>query len=395
MTLSSFFFFCEEIQPERLEWLKECLTVPDRPSPGEPGENNELNCTLYLTGDALFSLIAPSSRQVWDTIAGSAGIEIIADGDELELHGITEIVTSAFPGVRIAGGKATGESFWHMVVSRLVVDRDGMRTAGFLLCHGPYMSRIPVFALRFLQSALSRGISPEIYAYLDGVHTVHTGQRPSEFLNIGTEISELADRTVTSGKDPWFSACSRCSAARGYYLQNPSTGICESSSCIRAITIRNLKEILGRFPSPHPILSHMCGGIAGMNPGESPALVVFITKTPYYAEWTFGGVSLAVAAAMGGIRTTVVFIEQGIFSVVGTHEVSQGDRIFNMQEMIIATGDVPGLDYVVYTPSLDERDVKIKEMFDMVRPVDKNNLAGIIWDQSGPDRMRSTRVFVF
>ncbi len=395
MTRSSFFFFCEEIQSERLEWLRVCLTVPDRPLPGSPDDNDVVHCTLYVTGDALFSLIAPSSRQVWDAIAGSAGLEIIADGDELELHGITRIVTSALPGVRIAGGNADGESFWHRVTSRLAVDRDGMRTAGFLLCHGPYMSRIPVFALRFLECALSRGVSPEIYAYLDGVHAIHTGQRPSEFLNIGTEISRLADKAVTSGKDPWFSACSRCSAARGYYLQNPSTGICESSSCISAMIIRNLKEILGRFPSPHPILSHMCGEIAGTSTGEAPGLVVFITKTPYYAEWTFGGVSLAVAAAMGGIRTTVVFIEQGIYSLIGTHEVSQGDRIFNVQEMIIATGDVPGLDYVVYTPSLDERNVKIEEMFDMVRPADENNLAGIIREQSGPDRNRSTRVFVF
>jgi Uncharacterized conserved protein involved in intracellular sulfur reduction len=317
MTRSSFFFFCEEIQPERLEWLKECLTVPERPPSGPPDDNHRVHCTLYLTGDTLFSLIAPASRQAWDTIAGSAGVEIIADGDELELHGITPLVTSAFPGARIAGGKAAGDSFWHMVISRLALNKEGMRMAGFLLCHGPYISRVPVFALRFLESALLRGISPELYAYLDGVHAVHTGQRPSEFLNIGKEISNLADKAVTSGKDPWFSACSRCSAARGYYLQNPSTGICESSSCISAMTIRNLKEILGRFPYPHPILSHMCGGTAGTSPDESPGLVVFITKTPYYAEWTFGGISLAVAAAMGGSGPRLFLLSRGFIRLSG------------------------------------------------------------------------------
>lgn len=395
MTRSSFFFFCDEIQPERLQWLKECIAVPDWRSSGSPDDNNGVHCTLYLTGDALFGLIAPAARQAWEAISGTNGLELIADGTELDLHGITGMVTSAFPGIRIAGGNASGDSFWQMVVSRLIMDKDGLRSAGFLLCHGPYMSRVPVFALRFLECALSSGISPEIYAYLDGVHAVHTGQRPSEFQNIGKEISGLAERAVTNGKDPWFSACSRCSTARGYYLQNPATGFCEPSSCISEMTIRNLKEILGRFPTPHPILSNMCGGIAGTSPGDSPGLVVFITKTPYYAEWTFGGVSLAVAAAMGGIRTTVVFIEQGIYSVVGTHEVSQGDRIFNVQEMIMATGDVPDLNYVVYTPSLHERNVKIEDMFDMVRPVNPDDLAGIIREQSEPERIRSTRIFIF
>src|SRR5690606_32103856 len=138
-----------------------------------------------------------------------------------------------------------------------------------------------------------------------------------------------------SGRDSWFAACSRCATARGYYQMNAGTGFCEPSSCIQDIEIRPLKQILARFSEDLPILSH-AGGVTvhTREPGENvPHLLVCITYLPYYTEWTFGGLSLAVAAAMEGTPTTILFIEDGVYALHGTQEVPKHDKVFNIQEM--------------------------------------------------------------
>lgn len=390
-----FFLFCDAITPERLRWVRDCIQCGDRDDPISHGKERAVPCTLYLTGDSLFSLVEPATREIWSELSCNPHLRIVLDGNELKLHGLLEIAASGFPDAIITPGEEKPDPFFGRVVSDLGQQQSGRGSMGFLLCTGPYMSRIPVFALRFLETALAAGFSPELYAYLDGVHVVHSGQRPTEFENIGKGIARLTDLAVQKGRTPWFSACSRCSAARGYYLQNPATGICEASSCISAMTIRNLKEILGRFPSPHPVLSQACGGALPHNADDAPSLVVFITRAPYYSEWTFGGVSLAIAAAMGGISTTVVFIEQGIYSVIGTHQVGSGEKIFNVQEMIEATSDVPDLRFVVHAPSLFSRGIGNDTALPGVMPVGDDDLSGIVRGGSEPNTIRSTRILLF
>lgn len=395
MMSPSFFLFCDSIPPERLRWIRDCIAAGGLDGLASRGTERAPSCTFYLTGDSLFSLIEPATREAWNELSHNQIIRIVADGNELQLHGLLEAAAAAVPGAEILEREGKRDHFWTEVVSGLEDRGDGSGSMGFLLCIGPYMSRIPVFALRFLETALSAGFSPELYAYLDGVHVVHSGQRPTEFENIGKGIARITDLAVQQGKFPWFSACSRCSAARGYYLQNPATGLCEASSCISAVTIRNLKEILARFPSPHPILSHACGGILPCGADDLPSLVVFITRAPYCSEWTFGGVSLAVAAAMGGLSTTVVFIEQGAYSVIGTHTVRPEEKIFNVQEMIEATSDVPNLHYFVHAPSLSCRDLPEDMTLPGVMRIGNESLAGIIRGGPEPNTIRSTRILLF
>jgi tRNA 2-thiouridine synthesizing protein C len=249
--------------------------------------------------------------------------------------------------------------------------------------------------LRFLSGAYAAGLSPELYAYLDGVHNIHNGQRPSEFENIGRTIATISRTAGERGKDPWFAACSRCATARGYFQLNPGTGYCEPASCIDEITIRPLKEILGRFSGYYPILSHTSAEIVAKNrsrdPEAPPRLVIFITNPPYGTEWTFGGLSLALATAMDGIPTTVVFIEHGVYSLYGTHEVPPNDKVFNVQEMVAATGDIPSLCYLVHAPSLERRGISVEDHLSCIKEVQNTDLAGILWDQGFP----ATRILFF
>jgi len=89
-----------------------------------------------------------------------------------------------------------------IVFSFLGREWGGTKNAAFLLCSSPYMSRVPVYMLRFLAQAVKAGLHPELYCYLDGVHALHDGQRSSEFENIGRGVSTLAETAVRSCRDP-------------------------------------------------------------------------------------------------------------------------------------------------------------------------------------------------
>jgi len=128
----------------------------------------------------------------------------------------------------------------------------------------------------------------------------------------------------------------------------------------------------------------------------APHLAVFITNPPYGTEWTFGGISLAIAAAAEGIPTRVVFIEDGVYALYGTHEVPENDRIFNIQEMIEATTDIDGLSYFVHAPSLDDRGIDRKGGFPAAKRITNEELSSIIFSaKDGSTPAPAMRVLFF
>jgi len=386
------FLFCDPIPAERIRWIAASIVAwNDTSSTGHPG-----TVKFFLTGDALFSLVDARARPAWGRVSTLPSVQIIADGDELQLQGLRDSVSSGFPQVGITGVGDQGP-FWEGLVTALKEEWAGAKNAAFLLCNSPYMSRIPVYMLRFLSRVEKAKLHPELYSYLDGVHTLHDGQRPSEFENIGRGVAALAGAAVQSGRDPWFAACSRCATARGYYQMNPGTGFCEPASCIQDITIRPLKEILARFSGNHPVVSHASGAIVpGVGRGGGvPHLVVFITNPPYCTEWTFGGLSLALAAAMDGIPTMVIFIEEGVYALHGTHEVPNNDKVFNIQEMIAVTTDVKGLQYFVHAPSLEERGIAISGAFTLIQKVTHEDLAHILFPPDNECTAPAIRMIFF
>ena len=365
---SSTFFFSDLVSGERLGWVGETLRASRA--------TGHLNTTVFLTGDALYSLVDARTRDSWRALAERDGIRIVADGDELELHGLRGTVASGSPWVTVAGSQEEAP-FWQSLVSSLAVAWKGTKEAGFLLCEGPYMSRVTVYMVRFLSAVQAGSLSPELYTYLDGVHALHNGQRPSEFENIGRAIAAISASAVQAGRDPWFAACSRCATARGYYQMNPGTGFCEPASAIEEIAIRPLKEILSRFSGNLPVVSSASGDVVpeALQKDRVPRLVIFIARPPYCAEWTFGGLSLALAAAMGGIPATVVFIEDGVYALHGSHQVPANDKVFNVQEMIAVTTDVLDLEYFVYGPSLECRGIDLSPGFPTVPRIGSEDLA--------------------
>ena len=155
MTASTF-LFCDPVSLERIGWFAEIIgTLNGRSSPERTGD-----VTIFLTGDALFSLVDSRTRPTWNTLSTLPSVQIIADGDELQLQGLRDSVASGCPRVVIAGDGSQGP-FWENLVSTLNAEWAGTKRAGFLLCNSPYMSRVPVYVLRFLSCVQKAGLHPE------------------------------------------------------------------------------------------------------------------------------------------------------------------------------------------------------------------------------------------
>ena len=82
---STYFLFCGEVSPERLQWIKGCF--PEKESPGSSGPakitDTNNNCILYLTGDALMSLVDARLEKKWGSLFSDSTVSVIADGEEL------------------------------------------------------------------------------------------------------------------------------------------------------------------------------------------------------------------------------------------------------------------------------------------------------------------------
>lgn len=384
---SSIFLICEPLTRERLPWLCELFES----IAGRGG------CGIFLTGDALFSLVDSRTADCWRALVAIPGVLVTADGSELSLLGFYDRISSDYPSIVVTGCDEK-EGFWYDLVLTLIKNDKETRRAAFLLCHSPYMNRIPVFALRFLAAARDAGLSPELYTYLDGVHVIHDGQMPSEFENIGQVLSAFTSRFTGPGEDPWFAGCSRCATARGYCRLNSGTGFSEPASCAISVPIVPLKDIIGRFPGMTAIISHTAGAMLPSTVGNEdtpPGLAVFITHSPYGTEWTYGGITLAFAASMQGLPATVIFIEEGVYALCGLHDVAGDQKLFNIQEMILSTMDVPGLSYRVHAPSLDDHGVVLSPIFSMIREVQCSDPRSIFPDNDGDACSRRVFVIIF
>ena len=158
MTFSTF-LFCDPIPAERIRWIAAIIVaLNDKSATEHPG-----SVKVFLTGDALFSLVDARARPAWAMVSTLPSVQIIADGDELQLQGLRDSVSSGFPQVMITGIGDQGP-FWEGLVTALKEEWVGLKNAAFLLCNSPYMSRVPVYMLRFLSRVEKAGLHPELYS---------------------------------------------------------------------------------------------------------------------------------------------------------------------------------------------------------------------------------------
>lgn len=372
---SHFFLLDDALSPERLGWIEECLKfyfIKLKPENLlHSTKDRDAVFTLFITGDSLHSFQNPETQALWEVILSLPSVRIVCDSQELALRGISvERLRMKNPDQVIIHNSIAlnGQpSFWKDVMKYARQHEQPVPSlVGCLQLTSPYMNRSATALLDCLHAAIEAHASVDLYCYLDGVHVGHTGQKPSESENIGEGLTELSEKAAKRGLQCQMFACARCAASRGYSTWDDGQGVIVSTCAIKPLRIRNLNEIIDQFRRNHIILGSNCASIRLRKEGlqatfsvldkeRSPPLTILITRYPYGTETAFGGLSLAVAAAFQGILTRVVFIEDGVYALTGTHRLDNPTPFFNLQEVIDAVAGSENLQMYCFTPSLQKR----------------------------------------
>jgi len=372
-----FFLLGSPLTQERLSWMEESLKfyfVKLKPENLlHHAQPQDAVFSFLLTSDALYSFSDPKTLPLWEIILSIPSVKLICDSRELELRGQSARRLKMKNPEQVIDTNSLAlngqPSFWKDVMKYARQhDLPVPSTVGYLQAESPYMHQSAAAALRFLEAAVEAHASVDLYAYLDGVHIGHTGQNPSESENLGNGFESLADKAQKKGLTCQMLVCGRCAAARGYSTWDDGQGMVVSTCSIKPFRIRDLKETVRRFGRNHIILSKDSGVIQMKKEGSplsssltendrKPPITVFITKRPYGTEEAFGGISFAVACAYEGIRTRVIFIEDGVYALTGDHRPEQGSSFFNLQELIDAVAGSENLQFFAFQPSLQLRGI--------------------------------------
>jgi tRNA 2-thiouridine synthesizing protein C len=386
------------VTAERLLYLAESLKYffvrlhPD--ALRHPSREKTPFFVFFLTGDALYSLRHEETLPLWDVILSLPSVHLVCDREELDLRGLSVAsLKMKYPNqISDQNGRQSSypRSFWREIIRVWRRFEPGSDTFGFLQLSSPYMNRSCQYSLTCLHAAIEEQMAPEFYGYLDGVHVSHIHQNPSEFKNIGEGFLDIGEIAKKKSLSLQMLACSRCTAARGYSTWDDGKGIVISTCTIEPCRIRNLNAIIDRFRKGHPIAAESAGVISIEKPAESrqethrrsepdaPSLVILITHSPYGSEYTFGGLSLAIACAHQGIATRVIFLENGIYTLTGTHRAEPDDIFFNMQDVIDAAAGSENLELYAHVPSLQKRSIQKNKQLKGVLDIGTQELAELL-----------------
>jgi tRNA 2-thiouridine synthesizing protein C len=389
---SHFFLLGGAITQERLSWIEESLkfyfiNLNPENLLHHTKDQTEGGFTFFLTGDALYSLHDPEAVRIWEIILSLPAVRIICDRQELALRGISIESLKMKYYDQVIDHNRLGvngqQSFWNDVVKVARQHEQPIpSTIGYLQLESPYMYRSSLSAVRCLAAALDVHASVDLYAYLDGIHLGHSDQNPVDADNIGKGLEEINEKATKRGLQCRMLACNRCATARGYSTWDDGKGLVVSATMIRPFRIRNLNDMIEQFGRNHIILGENVASIrqkkdapSSLQSGEkgrTPPLTILVTCTPYATERMFGAVSLAVATAAGGIQTRVIFIEDGVYILAGTHQLEKDTRMFNIQEVIDVVAGSEDLQFFAFQPSLHRRGItknpKMKAVFDIGMP---------------------------
>jgi tRNA 2-thiouridine synthesizing protein C len=300
-------------------------------------------------------------------------VKVICDLKELDLRGISLKPLKMKNPEQIIDQNSLAlngqPSFWKDVIKYARQHEQPVPSmVGYLQMESPYMNQSSYAAYQFLAAGVEAHASVDLYAYLDGIHLGHVCQNPSECTNIGSSLEDLNDNALKKGLAFQMYACGRCAAARGYSTWDDGKGIVISTCTIKPVKIRSLQEIIGQFGRNHIILAKDSASIQFKKEGQpsafplqekekAPPVTIFVTCRPYGTEEALGAVSFAVACAYEGITTRVIFIEDGVYALLGEHKLKKGAHFFNLQEVVDAVAGSGNLQFFAFLPSLTQRGI--------------------------------------
>jgi len=117
---------------------------------------------------------------------------------------------------------------------------DAKKTLAIMLFSGPYGKQDADIMCKIANSALDKGYGVKIFLYGEGVHAQQDHQDPKHFLNIGKYLEDLFKKGAE------IKSCVRCSAARGYMVEefNEELDRYPSKKSIDAVKIYTLYSFI-------------------------------------------------------------------------------------------------------------------------------------------------------
>jgi len=410
---SHFLLLGTPVTRERLSWitdaLKICLVnrIPESFLHSRAGQ--EPAVSIFITGDALYSLHGRETLSLWESILSLPSVVLTCDREEMDLRGLSvDPLKVKYPGqVLDQNGRRISHprSFWRGLVQSARRSVPGSSGIGYLHLRSPYMNRAPNLALSCLHSALEEGMTADLYLYLDGVHAGHLNQRASECRNIGQGLEELDVTARKKALPLQVLACERSAAARGYSTWDDGRGVAVSTCSIGPVKVRNLGTIAGRLALPLVLLGESAGLLslereARPAPGAwlgggagPPPILVLVTRSPYGTGESSGALALAMACAHQGVPTRVVFLEDGVYALSGSHATEADDLVFSLQDIIEAAGG--SIQLYAFMPSLQRRGVVKSPRFSPVFDIGMKEFEEILFSTPKGVRADHQRVLFF
>jgi tRNA 2-thiouridine synthesizing protein C len=394
-----FFLLRDTLTVERLGWIDELLKFYflnlDPRSFRHTTHDREAAFIVFLTGDALYSLLNPPTVELWESLFSLPSIKIVCDQEELALRGITvERLKMKNPDLVITHNSLAlngRPSFWKDVMKYARQHELPMpSTIGYLHIASPYMHHSSATLLHCLGAALESHASWDLYCYLDGIHTGHQGQAPLDTENVGDGLEDLEMRAGKRGLHGQIMASANCAAARGYCTHEEGKEGLVPTCMIRPVRIRSLDEIAAQFRSNHIILAENCASIAikkeTIRPGLSfdekwrvPPVTILVTRHPYGSEYASGALAFAIACAAKEIQTRVIFIEDGVYTLAGIQTFDNKPNCYDLQEAIDAASGSENLQFFVFTPSLQARNMHRHPKLTGVIPIGISDLGNLLF----------------
>ena len=405
-------FFSTELTPERLSWIDQALKYythqgkgaepPVAPIPEVPG------VTIFLTGDALYSLNEAESRHIWASILSLPAIRLVCNSDALDHRGIplyplAERFPEQISALPADEHKGT-PSFWAEVISATQDHHPpGTRQQiGWLLISSPYMSPSAGDAIRCFSAALGGDCGVSLYAYLDGCHACHTGQIAEDRENIGDALGLLAKQAAEKHLPCSFMVHRYSAAARGYQSWDDGLGTIGSSFIIRPAHIRDTAVLIDDIKKTQVLLSENAGRVIPAyqrlpepdSPDAGPVNIL-ITHSPYSTEHTQGGIAFAVACAHQGIRSRVIFLEDGIYALTGEHQAHEGREDITIPELIAHLSGTTNLQFLALIPSFHIRGVLKSGTLAAVQELRFEDLGALLFPKETSMGTGKTRILIF
>lgn len=412
---SHFLLLSDALTQERLSWTEEVLKYyfvqfsPEALRRQVPVKVPTF--VIFLTGDALYSLFRGETQPLWEIILSLPLLEIVCDQQELDLRGLSIVPLKVkFPGLvssRQSDPEGSQPSFWGDVVDAARAQAPTETAIGYLQTQSPYMHRAALYAILCLEAALDRNGDPELYAFLDGIHIGHANQHPITFKNLGESLLDLANRASQHQRHCLLLGSAQCAMERGYGMWNNGKGFVISSCTVKPLKLRSLTEIVERFRKAHSIIGRNSGsilvrqghtGITDGLPGKDhvpPPLVILIFSSPYSTEIAMGALSFAIASAHQGIRTRVVFIEDGVYALIGEQKTDATEQFFSLQDMINAATCNDRLEFFVHQPSFHQRGLAKNRKFNAVLDISNHDLGKLLFEPPQGVHCRFQRLLFF